>query len=288
MSYDVSKLTNLGQMKSALLKIKSEVTAAKSIMDTATISPSNWTAYDSGYKYANILAAGASNYHYYDVHLAAGTSNSISIMCANAEIRAKIESGKINLYCNSNKPTQAFVLEIITIPTNTNDVGIEYDIGDDFLTYPAITDALDQRLTVVETAVNTTIPAQINSIETTLQDQIDSLDTELSDAIANQVLIYLKPSGSEGISIIQSRWQNSSGTGSYSKKAVISMTGVTADYYPVVQFRDEDSQIYEFAPFATTGEGTVTIYCKTLPTTEIFVPSIICYKGTLVNAAAST
>lgn len=245
MAYDVTKLTNLGQMKSALQKINTEIGNAKSTRTAATISTSNWAVYDNIWKYSNILST--SNYHYYDVHLATDTSNAISLMCANSDIRAKIEGSQINLYAYAQKPTSNFTLEIITTPTNTNDVGLTYDIGDDYLVYPAITDALDVRITALET----------NTPKMTLF--------------------------ASNISLATSRW-SASGDTSYPYKAVINMTNVTADYFPMVQFRDSDSQLYDFAPNATSGAGTVTIYCKTSPTTTVVIPSIVCYKGTVVTA----
>lgn len=246
MAYDVTKLTNLGQMKSALQRIYTEVTNSKSVRSIATISPSNWDTYDNIFRYSNICAV--SNRHYYDVHLSADTSNAISIMCANADIRAKIEGSQINLYCYGTKPTQAFTLEIIVTPTTTNDVGISYDIGDDYLVYPQITDALNARLTSLETS-------------------------------ASKLLLT-----ASNITLEASRW-TSSGVSAYPYKAVINMADVTADYFPIVQFRDSDSLSYDFSPSATSGTGTITVYCKTAPSTQVVIANIFCQKGTTVTAS---
>lgn len=261
MSYDTAKLTNLGQMKSALQKVYQEVTAAKSTRRTATISVSNWAAYDTIWRYPNIQAT--SNYHFYDVHLASDSSASISVMCANADIRAKIESSQINLYCYGTKPNANFDVEIIITPTTTDDVGITYDIGDDFLVYPAITDALDARITTLE---DTTVPA--------VQAEVDALET----VVANQILT------AQNISLAASRW-NLSGVTAYPYKAEINVTGVTSEYFPMVQFRDEDSLLYEFSPSVAPTTGKLVIYCKTLPTTTIVIPTIFCVKGTTVTAS---
>lgn len=140
MAYDVTKLTNLGQMKSALQQVKNRIDASKSSRTVVTVNKNNWAQYDALYRYPSILTP--ANYHYYDVHLDSDTSNSISIMCANADIRAKIESNSLYLYCYGTVPTQSFDLEIIDTPISTNTVGLSYDIGDDFLVYPKRLDDL--------------------------------------------------------------------------------------------------------------------------------------------------
>lgn len=250
MSYDVTKLTNLGQMKSALQRVASEVASAKSVRSTATISVSNWAAYDQIFRYPSIISV--TNYHYYDIHLASDTSQTISLMCANADIRAKVENGGIYLYCYGTKPTDNFTLEIITTPTTTNDIGLTYDIGDDFLVYPSITDALAARITALETAMTTDVPA---------------------------MLLY-----TQNASLPEHRWV-ASGDSTYPYQAVLNMTDVTSSYYPEVQFRDSDSLLYDFSPNAVTGAGTVTIYCKTKPSTTVILPSVVCFKCKTVTSS---
>lgn len=266
MSYDVTKFTNLGQMKSALQRINAAISNAKSVRTAATISTSNWVAYDNIWKYNNILST--SNYHYYDVHLAADTSNAISLMCANSDIRAKIEGSQINLYAYASKPTNNFQLEIITTPTSTNDVGLTYDIGDDFLVYPAITDALSNRITTLETNVPA-LASRVSTVETDLS----TVETDLS----KMVLV------ASDVTIATDRW-TSTGFTTYPYKAVINMTGITSSYFPMVQFRDSDAQTYDFAPYAISAAGTVTVYCKTSPGASVVVHSIVAYKGTVVTA----
>lgn len=248
MAYDITKLTNLGQMKSALQRIDSEITKAKSVRSTVTITAANWAAVQGEtnvFKYANVASASA--YHFYDLHLAPDTTDATALMCANADIRVKIESGQINLYCYGTKPTGNFVLEIIASPTTTNDIGLTYDIGDDFLVYPSITDGLESRIAALESGTS------------------------------NAILI------ATNVSIPTNRWAASSDT-NYPYKAEITMQHVTADYYPMVQFSDADSKLYDFSGVATTGSGTVTIFCKTSPSTVVTVANILCYKCVTVTA----
>lgn len=151
MSYDVSKLTNLGQLKSALQRVNTVVSSAKASRSIVTIARTDWSSYDNLYRSNSIITP--QNYHYYDIHLTSDTSNTISIMCANADIRAKNESGSIYLYCYGTLPTQSFSVEIVDTPIKENVVGLSYDIGDDFLVYPSITDGLNSRLTTVENSL---------------------------------------------------------------------------------------------------------------------------------------
>ena len=83
---------------------------------------------------------------------------------------------------------------------------------------------------------------------------------------------------SASLTLATSRW-SSSGDTTYPYKAVINMPGVTENFLPVVQFRDSDTLLYDFSPVATTGSGTITIMCKTAPTTSVVIPQIICYRG---------
>ena len=248
MAYDVSKLTNLGQMKSALQRIDTEIIKAKSVRSTATIAVANWAAVQGAtnvFKYSDIVTVSA--YHFYDLHLDPSTTDTTALMCANADIRAKIESGKINLYCYGTKPTSNFILEIITSPTTTNDVGLSYDIGDDFLVYPSITDALNARVTALESGTSNAI------------------------LVASNVAIPIN------------RWEVSGDT-SYPYKAEITMQHVTSDYYPMVQFSDADSKLYDFSGAATTSAGKVTVLCKTSPSTVVTITNILCYKCVTVTA----
>lgn len=83
---------------------------------------------------------------------------------------------------------------------------------------------------------------------------------------------------SASLTLATSRW-SSSGDTTYPYKAVINMPGVTENFLPVVQFRDSDTLLYDFSPIATSGAGTITIMCKTAPTTAVVIPQIICYRG---------
>lgn len=83
---------------------------------------------------------------------------------------------------------------------------------------------------------------------------------------------------SASLTLETSRW-SSSGDTTYPYKATINMPGVTENFLPVVQFRDSDALLYSFSPVATTGSGTITIMCKTAPTTAVVILQIICYRG---------
>lgn len=249
MSYRTDSLINLNQLRSALTGIKNKIDSVKVNRTIATISKSNWTTSTTQgrFKYSGVM--NCSNYNYYDVHLATDTDNSISIMCANSDIRVIVENSELNLYCFGDKPTENFRIEIITTPIQQNVIGLSYDIGDDFLVYPAITDKL--------------------------RTDVDALTTTVSDKILFSQANF---------SVASSKWV-SSGDSSYPYKAELNMQGVTADHFPVVQFRDSDTLLYDFSPNALSAANKITIYCKTAPTTAVVIPRIICYLGTQVTVS---
>lgn len=248
MSYRTDSLISLNQLKSALTSIKGKLESLKVNRTIATISKSNWTASTAqgNFKYTGVI--GCSNYNYYDVHLTTDTDDAISIMCANSDIKAIVENSELNLYANT-KPTESFRLEIIVTPIQQDTIGLTYDIGDDSLVYPSITDGL--------------------------RSDLDALST----AVSNKILF-----SQADFTVATSTW-SSSGVSAYPYKAEINMSGVTANYFPIVQFRDSDTLIYDFSPNAVSSTNKVTIYCKTAPTTSIVIPRIICYLGTQVTVS---
>lgn len=244
MAYDTSKLTTLGQIKLALQRVANAITSAKSTRQVVTILKSNWVLDDNVYRYPSILTT--SNYNYYNVHLDPESASSTSLMCANADIRVRIVNSELRLYCYNmpSDPSQFdnFQLEIITTPTKSNDVGLSYDIGDDFLVYPQITDQLSAR--------------------------IDGLGSDV-----NNMLLC-----ANSVPVVRSKWQDSGTTTEYRYYATINMSGVTAEHFAIVQFDNLDSAI--MSPNVTTGLGAVTIYASEIPAASIVIPHILCYKAT--------
>ena len=249
MSYRTDSLISLEQLRSTLRSLKNKIDSVKVNRTLVTISKSNWatSTTQGNFKYTGIM--NCSNYNYYDVHLATDTDNAISIMCANSDIRVIVENSVMNLYCYGPKPTENFKLEIITTPIQQNVIGLAFDIGDDYLVYPAITDQL--------------------------RADVDAL----TNTVSNKILF-----SQADFTVATSKW-GSSGISAYPYKAEISMQGVTANYFPIVQFRDSDTLLYDFSPVATTGDGTITIMCKTAPTTAVIISQIVCYRGQSVTAS---
>ena len=60
------------------------------------------------------------------------------------------------------------------------------------------------------------------------------------------------------------------------------MTGLSASYFPIVQFDDADVAAFYLSPNVTPKTDAITIYCKTQPSRSITIPNIICFKGTAV------
>jgi len=240
-AYDNSKLTNLGQMKSVLQKVKSEIQAidlsnVKSTVTTATLTSSNWVASGDIYKYSNVVSTSANMF--YHIHLSPTTTQANSIIAANADIRAQIENNTIVLYAYGDVPTVNLSIEIVSTPTNSGNA-ITYDFGD----------------------VEAANPSVISNIQT---------------AIGSKILF------AESILIGPSAWAASEDA-DYPYKATFTMDGVTADYLSIVEFRDSDVLLYDFAGYSTTAANSVTIYCKTAPDSLVILPSVSCYQGTKVS-----
>ena len=65
----------------------------------------------------------------------------------------------------------------------------------------------------------------------------------------------------------------------YGYKAVITCTGVTADYKGSVIFAPSEATSGNYAPVCSTGVNTVTIYAKAVPAGAITIPTIFCEKA---------
>lgn len=81
--------------------------------------------------------------------------------------------------------------------------------------------------------------------------------------------------------IATSAW-TSSGDATYLYKADVEMTGLSASYFPIVQFNDADVAAYDLSPTVVPKTNAVTVYCKTKPVSAITIPNIICLKGKAV------
>lgn len=101
--------------------------------------------------------------------------------------------------------------------------------------------------------------------------QINSVKSDVSDLIlvAQNVVIQVED------------WVSSEDE-DYPYKAIINITEVTTDYVAIAQFLESDKTSYEIRPQVEVGPGTVTVYCKIAPSIDVDVPSIFCFKGTVV------
>ena len=225
--------------------ISSAVSGGVATVTSVTLSSIGWTEYDTIYKYSDVHPTATNTY--YQVNLDSDTSVANSIVAANADIHAKIESNQIVLYCYGTKPNVNLKINIIEIPVKSG-LALSYDFGEESLVTPAMLSAIESRVSSLETG------------------------------LTNNVLY------ARNISIVASRWINSGNT-SYPYQATINMQNVDSTYFPVVEFEDSDIDMYELSPTSTTGNNSVTIYCKTKPTTSINIPIVTCYKGTLTTAS---
>lgn len=78
------------------------------------------------------------------------------------------------------------------------------------------------------------------------------------------------------ISVATSSFVSDSTYTGYSYKAVISASNVTSSMTPIVVFAPDDALSGNFAPVASPGSGSVTIYAKAVPESAITIPTILC------------
>lgn len=79
-------------------------------------------------------------------------------------------------------------------------------------------------------------------------------------------------------SVATSAFVSDSTYSDYSYKAVIALNNVTASMIADVIFSPSDATSNNFAPVAVTASGSVTIYAKSVPSSAIIIPTIICFS----------
>lgn len=75
-----------------------------------------------------------------------------------------------------------------------------------------------------------------------------------------------------------SDWISSTYDSRYPYQATISTSGVKENFYPVVNFLPSDDAQYNFLDIAQTGLNSVTIYARSVPSSTIVIPNIVCYE----------
>lgn len=102
------------------------------------------------------------------------------------------------------------------------------------------------------------------------------------------------PSGAGGgdtlsftnIVVSASDWDDSSYSRSFPYEAVISLSGVTENHFPIVAFYEADDIVYHFMDSAQTGNGTVTIYAEKAPAGAIIIPNIACREMDVAESSS--
>lgn len=62
--------------------------------------------------------------------------------------------------------------------------------------------------------------------------------------------------------------------GPYNYRADVAVEGITENDYPFVSFTIEETLLSNYAPFAESGNGYVSIWCEELPETDLVIPLI--------------
>lgn len=115
-----------------------------------------------------------------------------------------------------------------------------------------------------------------------LKRQVDILNGqvgELYNLFGTQILF------DDYVVIPTSRWESSSAHAGFSYQAAINFPNVDATYFTMVEFADEDVDSFKFAPISIATANKIYIYCATKPTRQIIIQSIMCLKGTRVDAS---
>ena len=81
------------------------------------------------------------------------------------------------------------------------------------------------------------------------------------------------------VSVAASAWASNATYAAYPYAAVITCAGVTASHVPEVIYGIDEATGGNFAPVASSGSGTVTIYAAVKPTAAITIPTIKCTKA---------
>lgn len=139
--------------------------------------------------------------------------------------------------------------------------------------YTALGNKVDTTRTVNGKALSSNITlsaADVGAVPTTR--------TVNGNALSSDVVTHLLfKSGTDYSAIATSAWTADSTYTDYGYKAVISLSGVTANMFPDVVFLPEDIASGNYAPVADSGAGSVTIYAKAVPDEPLTVPSIACF-----------
>ena len=101
---------------------------------------------------------------------------------------------------------------------------------------------------------------------------IDGLDSDV-DAVNARILVFANKSVATSAFVSDATYND------YPYKAEIACADVTASYVPFVNFGLDDIVADNYAPVAECGSGVVVIYAKTVPSSALTVPSIVCVKG---------
>lgn len=82
-----------------------------------------------------------------------------------------------------------------------------------------------------------------------------------------------------GVTVAASKFVDDTTYEDFSKRAAVSLSGVTASMIPEVIFGLADATGDNFAPVAETYDGGVYIYAADVPKADVTIPTIICWKG---------
>lgn len=139
---------------------------------------------------------------------------------------------------------------------------------------------------VTESDISPVILSKINAVDTAQANNYALLNANKADA-ANT---YTKPEVDNlvstgghltfsNVTVATTAFVEDTTYTDYPYKADIACEGVTASHIPEVNFSLEDATSGNYATFALSGEGVVTIYAKEIPASDLTIPSILCVKG---------
>ena len=147
-----------------------------------------------------------------------------------------------------------------------------------------IVSTINENIDTVQTGLQTETSSrqyEDEHLAASLQELSWDLDTRVSKVESDVSKLVLSATG---VVVPSNRWTES-GKMDYLYQATIAIEEINTSYFVTLQFRDEDIQRYDFSSNVTIGEGTITIYCKEIPSSAIVLPNITCFLCTAVSAS---
>lgn len=135
-----------------------------------------------------------------------------------------------------------------------------------------VSDNLDSNMALISNNDGKVIVSQVSATELGYLENVTSPIQSQINNTKNSIKIF------ENISVPVSAFISDSTYPDYPFKANISLSGITSEYVPTVNFAMNEAISGDFSPIATIENGILTIYAEVKPIYTINIPNIVCIK----------